>query len=123
LNRACSCRLRLPASKFEDLNADGVKDVSEPALADWKIYLDTNANGQWDAGEQFDMTDSLGNYEFIGLADGVSVQTIVTSRIPEIAAYDQHNPNCPSNSVRCPSNPLEPAPRANIVLEQSAAIR
>ena len=39
--------------KFNDLDADGVKDAGEPGLAGWTItaYADANANGIRDAGE------------------------------------------------------------------------
>ena len=39
--------------KFNDLNANGVKDQGEPGLAGWTItaYVDANANGIRDAGE------------------------------------------------------------------------
>ncbi|MBT3202209.1 MAG: LEPR-XLL domain-containing protein, partial [Phycisphaerales bacterium] len=56
--------------KFEDINANGVKDAGEPGLADWRIYLDLNNSGQWDSGEPFDLTDSLGNYEITVLSPG-----------------------------------------------------
>ena len=39
--------------KFEDLNANGVKDAGEPGLAGWTIqaFADANSNGVRDAGE------------------------------------------------------------------------
>ncbi len=39
--------------KFEDLDADGVKDAGEPGLSGWTInaFADTNSNGIKDAGE------------------------------------------------------------------------
>jgi len=56
--------------KFEDVNANGVRDAGEPGLADWKIYLDLNTNGQWDPDEPFDLTDLSGNYELTDLPQG-----------------------------------------------------
>jgi subtilisin family serine protease/subtilisin-like proprotein convertase family protein/uncharacterized protein (DUF2141 family) len=35
-------------SKWEDKDADGVRDPSEPGLPNWKIYLDLNNNGVLD---------------------------------------------------------------------------
>jgi hypothetical protein len=47
--------------KFQDNNGDGIWDaITEPPLANWKIFLDTNQNGQWDPGETFTLTDATG---------------------------------------------------------------
>ena len=39
--------------KYNDLNANGIKDEGEPGLAGWtiRVYVDTNGNGTLDAGE------------------------------------------------------------------------
>ena len=44
--------------KFHDRNRDGVQaqDGSEPGLAGWTIYLDTNNNGALDTGEPSTVT-------------------------------------------------------------------
>jgi len=39
-------------------------------LANWKIYVDQNLNGQWDSGEPYDLTDSTGHYEIPNLEGG-----------------------------------------------------
>ena len=57
----------------EDLDRDGVKDASEPALANWQVYVDVNKNGSLDAGEPTQLTDAQGNYE---------IETIVPGRYP-----------------------------------------
>jgi len=57
-------------SKWNDLNGDGLLDVAEPLLAGWKIYLDLNHNGQLDAGEPSQLTDTSGSFLFTGLAIG-----------------------------------------------------
>src|SRR4029079_13303309 len=55
-------------TKFNDLNANGVKDAGEPGLAGWVIraYKDTNGNGSLDAGETTiaasDTTNASGVY-------------------------------------------------------------
>jgi predicted outer membrane repeat protein len=36
-----------------DLNADGFASLEEPVLVGWKVYDDTNLNGNWDEGETF----------------------------------------------------------------------
>jgi|GEM_PF-6979704 len=52
-------------TKWNDLDGDGSRDVGEPGLAGWTIYLDLNANGQFDFGNEFhvsDVTDANGDY-------------------------------------------------------------
>ncbi|MEQ8956767.1 MAG: S8 family serine peptidase, partial [Coleofasciculus sp. C2-GNP5-27] len=53
--------------KWHDLDGDGVKDTDEPGLQGWTIYLDSNTNGQLDAGEISVVTDENGNYTFTNL--------------------------------------------------------
>jgi hypothetical protein len=57
-------------TKFNDINGNGIRDGGEPPLQDWKIYIDANDNGQWDAGEQYDLTDPNGDYAFTDLVPG-----------------------------------------------------
>ncbi len=64
----------------DDADGDGVRDSGESASAGWKVFLDQNNNGQWDAGEPTTLTASdnpvtlqneTGTYTFTGLAPGV----------------------------------------------------
>jgi hypothetical protein len=48
--------------KFNDLNRNGVKDDHEPGLEGWTIQLTTRGGMR-----KTRLTDSLGNYEFLGL--------------------------------------------------------
>ena len=57
-------------TEWNDLDGDGVRDSGEPALANWRVYLDGNTNGQWDTGETSVLTDASGNYAFLGLPAG-----------------------------------------------------
>lgn len=50
--------------KFRDDDGDGVQDAPEPGLANWTIFLDTNANGQLDDGEPAQQTNAQGDYDF-----------------------------------------------------------
>ncbi len=61
-------------SKWNDLNANGVRDAGEPGLAGWTMYLDINNNATLDAGEPSTVTaadnpntavDETGAYEFV----------------------------------------------------------
>jgi hypothetical protein len=56
--------------KFEDLDADGVKDVGEPGLGGWRIYVDLNDNGLYDVGEPTDVTAADGTYQITGIKPG-----------------------------------------------------
>jgi hypothetical protein len=57
----------IQGSKWHDLNGNGIRDTGEPGLSGWTIFLDTNNNGQLDGGESSTLTDSNGDYAFIGL--------------------------------------------------------
>lgn len=62
---------------WNDTNANGIRETdpttgefSEPGLADWTVFLDTNKNAILDAGERSTLTDANGNYAFISLDAG-----------------------------------------------------
>ena len=58
-------------TKYEDIDGDGtLKDGDHHRIAGVTIYLDTNNNGVLDSGEPTAITDSHGNYDFVGLAAG-----------------------------------------------------
>jgi len=57
-------------SKWNDLNGDSIPDANEPWLANWKIFLDYDKNGQWDPGEPSQLTNTIGSFQFTGLAVG-----------------------------------------------------
>ncbi|TMK63667.1 MAG: hypothetical protein E6G53_10295 [Actinobacteria bacterium] len=56
--------------KFEDLNANGVRDAGEPALAGWTVYVDYDNDGARGPGEPFAVTDANGNYTIDHVALG-----------------------------------------------------
>jgi len=56
--------------KFDDADGNGLWGPDEAGLADWMIFLDTNTNGQYDAGEPNAMTDLEGHYEFLEIDPG-----------------------------------------------------
>ena len=47
--------------KFNDLNANSVRDATDPPLANWPIYIDLNGNGRLDPGEPNTITNPQGN--------------------------------------------------------------
>jgi hypothetical protein len=66
----------ISGTKFEDLDADGVKDAGEQALAGQVVYLDSNDDGDNDAGEPSATTDASGNYEFTRTPGTYTVRTL-----------------------------------------------
>jgi autotransporter-associated beta strand protein len=64
---------------FNDRNGDAVRGATETPLSGWRIYLDQNSNGQFDADEPTTVTDSDGRYTFHDVAAGVARVTQVTS--------------------------------------------
>jgi len=62
--------VEIQGSKWNDLNGNSLKEAGESGLRNWKIYLDTNTNGQLDIGETFVETDANGNYRLTDLRPG-----------------------------------------------------
>jgi large repetitive protein len=80
--------------KWQDVDGDGIRDVGEPGLADWTIYLDQSGNGQFDSGERSTLTDAQGQYVFSDLPPG-------TYRVAEVLppGWQQTSPGGPSSRV------------------------
>lgn len=57
--------------KFNDLNANGVNEPTEPRVANWPIYLDLNGNNSLDPNEPRTLTNAQGNFSFINLGQGI----------------------------------------------------
>jgi uncharacterized repeat protein (TIGR01451 family) len=49
---------------------EGYCEYTEPALDDWRIFIDGNSNGTYDTGETHYHTDYDGDYEFSNLVPG-----------------------------------------------------
>ncbi|HEX8915690.1 MAG TPA: hypothetical protein VF796_25275 [Humisphaera sp.] len=61
----------IAGSFFNDKNGDGKRQAAtEPLLADWQAYADTNNNGVYDYGEATAFSDAAGNYTIKGLTAG-----------------------------------------------------
>ncbi len=83
--------------KFQDSNGNGVRDLGEPGLAGFVIFLDTNNNGVLNLGERSTTSDANGNFNFANVGLG-------TYRVREVGQV---------NFVRMTNNP------ANIVVTTS----
>lgn len=66
--------------KFSDVDGNGIRDADgadniqgtaddEVGLANWKIFLDKDNDGQWDDGEAFALTDASGKYSLSVMPD------------------------------------------------------
>ncbi|MGI9176549.1 MAG: SdrD B-like domain-containing protein, partial [Pirellulales bacterium] len=73
---------------WNDANGNGTWDLpAEVAAAGWTIYLDTNRDGQLDAGEPSTITGTDGSYAFTGLTAG----TYTVAQVPQ-AGWQQTSP-------------------------------
>jgi len=61
---------KISATVFNDGNYNGIRDASEPGLANAVVFLDLNHDGAFDAGDVSTTTDGQGNYTFADLAPG-----------------------------------------------------
>ena len=65
---------KIHGTKWHDTDGDGrlVEDTDEGerVMQGWRIYIDENENGQFDAGEPTGLTDAYGNYVLIAPAAG-----------------------------------------------------
>jgi hypothetical protein len=55
---------RIVGCKYLDIDADGFRDGNEPGIKNVRIYIDSNGNGQRDAGEPNTLTDKNGAWSF-----------------------------------------------------------
>jgi len=55
---------------FHDADRDGVRDEGEAALAGWTVYIDANANGKIDDGENATVSLADGSYHLHSVAPG-----------------------------------------------------
>ncbi len=87
---------------WEDVDADGVFDVTESPLANWEIYLDLNDNAVLDVGEPTQLSAANGTYTFTGLTAGTYVVREVLQ-----SGWEQTFPISPTNVAW---EPLGPGP-------------
>lgn len=65
-----------------DADSDGVQDSNELPLSGVRIYIDTNNDGDLDAGEPYDDTDSSGLYTIPNLTAGSKIVRVLASTLP-----------------------------------------
>jgi hypothetical protein len=62
---------------FNDLNGNGSKQSNEGGLAGYRVYIDTNNDGKWEASESSVLTGKNGDFELSGLAAGKYILRVV----------------------------------------------
>lgn len=55
---------------WNDINADGFRSAADNGLADWTVFIDSNANSVLDIGELSAVTDPLGGFTFTSVIAG-----------------------------------------------------
>jgi len=55
---------------WNDLNGNGLRDLSEPGLASWTVFADLNSNGVLDGVDPSAISDAAGAYALTGLLPG-----------------------------------------------------
>jgi uncharacterized repeat protein (TIGR01451 family) len=69
-NRTTGAEATISGLKFNDEDADGVRDPGEGGLAYWPIFLDSNGSGVHELGKPYTHTNLFGGYSFTNLAPG-----------------------------------------------------
>ena len=93
-------------AKFEDSDADGLRDPEEDYLPGWLVYLDLNDNGIFDTDEPSEITDPNGVYKFTDLDPGTYIVAeekrchwLQTSPAPGLIADFTIDPPQPTDMV------------------------
>ena len=71
-----------------DFDFDGIVD-SDETIAGVFVFLDENGNRRFDSGELSTFTDSIGDYQFIDVADG---DAVVVAEVPSVCNTIPTNP-------------------------------
>ncbi len=96
--------------KWNDANANGVKDNGEQGFAGWSIYLDMNENGLFDEGEPTTTTDFDGSYRFEELPPA----EYVVAEMPQ-AGWTQTSPSKTTNTRLVGNLALNGMPNREVV--------
>lgn len=67
----------ITGSVFKDLDKDKTKDANEGGLSSWRVFIDKDNDGIFDAGEASVLTNSSGSYTFKALGAGTYVIRVV----------------------------------------------
>lgn len=90
-------RITLSGSIYHDSNGNGTRDAGEPGLSGRTVFLDSNLNNAFDAGETSAVTNASGDFAFTGLGPPPAFYYEVR-QVPQ-AGWGRSSPNPPSQFV------------------------
>ena len=70
-------KVLISGTVFNDANGDKIKNSTEKGLSGWRVFIDKDNDGIFDAGESSVLTDINGNWSFKTLSAGTYVVRIV----------------------------------------------
>jgi len=81
----------LAGAIFNDLNANGANDKTDPGLSGWTVFVDTNNDGHLNVGEPTAVSDVKGKYSLVGLPAGnLTVYEIVQTGFKPTTGFTDH---------------------------------
>ncbi len=86
---------------YYDRAADSISDDSDPGLSGFKVYIDANYDGAFDAGDSSAITDPQGRYSFPNLFPGA-----YSIRVVKPAGWVQISPAHAAGATDAPFNTL-----------------
>lgn len=88
---------------FNDLDADGVRDVNEPGVAGVRVFIDVDNNGIWDPNtESSALTVSNGSYVLANVtpANGIFVDVVIANEGTDNAVFTLTTPTAAQGGHR-----------------------
>jgi hypothetical protein len=77
---ACTQKVLVSGSVFNDVNGDAMRQSSEVGLSGWRVYLDANNDGKWQSSERSILTDATGKWSWSDLTAGVTYRLRVVGQ-------------------------------------------
>ncbi|PSB13507.1 hypothetical protein C7B69_20180 [filamentous cyanobacterium Phorm 46] len=85
---------RIIGCKYLDIDADGFRDGNEPGIKNVRIYIDSNGNGQRDAGEPNTLTDKNGAWSFNVAPGSYKIrEERITRQINSVTGLEVNSPS------------------------------
>ena len=85
---------RIVGCKYLDIDADGFRDGNEPGIKNVRIYIDSNGNGQRDAGEPNTLSDKNGAWSFNVTPGSYKIrEERITRQINPVTGLEVNSPN------------------------------